>query len=113
MKHHNVCLNYEPGAPATPDPKTVLAEKGDTISFHLGTGPQGGKVRVRFDKPQLFSVAVYNHGDPDVVILDLPAHTTYQCEVLLNGKVVAHGSGQSGGGVGPGSENKEQTGAGN
>lgn len=96
--HHVVTLNYTPD-PSDPkkgtfvaDPRRLVAKKGHSISFKLGKGPANGKVRVMF-KPSdqaRFSAPVFNDGDPQVsVIGDAALTTTYHCELLVDGKVVA------------------------
>src|SRR5947208_2579480 len=104
--HHPVILNYAANAVANagdvgdvhPDPDPVKVRDGHTISFKMGTGPPEGKVRVSFTDPQFFSVAHFNEGDANVRVTALPTPTTYLCELLVNGEVVASSKGRTGGG---------------
>jgi hypothetical protein len=92
---HVVTLNYAGPPPTfTADPPSVKVNKnGETISFKLGVGPPNGKVRVTFSSGDRgrFSRPVFNDGDAPVTVQGKGAghKTTYRCELLVDGKVVA------------------------
>jgi len=87
--HHVVTLNY--GSPFSANPQRIQVKPGDTISFRLGTGPANGRVKVTFKASDQarFSTRVFNGGDPDVRVNANVVPTTYHCELLVNGTVVA------------------------
>ncbi len=87
--HHVVTLHY--GSPFSADPPKIQVKPGDTISFRLGQGPANGKIRVNFKTSDhaRFSARVFNGGDPNVRVTASVVPTTYHCELLVNGAVVA------------------------
>jgi hypothetical protein len=98
--HHEVTLNY--GSPFSANPPTIKVKPADTISFRLGQGPANGKIRVTFKASDQgrFSTRVFNGGDPNVRVTGAVVKTTYHCELLVNGAVVAE-SQENGGEIEP------------
>ena len=100
MIGHKVTLNYTADG-FIPDPATIRVRKGHTISFHLGTGPAKGKVRITFEDPQFFSKEQFHTGDREIhVTQDLAGPTSYRCELLVNGVVQPNPS-KAGGAIEP------------
>jgi hypothetical protein len=105
MADHNVKLNYVPNghpppndADFAPDLNPIPVRRGQTISFELGQGPAGGKIRITFpDKhffatpnPHFATTGQFHQGDGDVhVALALPGSTHYHCELFVNGVLLA------------------------
>lgn len=105
MAKHNVILNYgEKGV--LPDPPTIFVRKGDCISFQPGAGVgAGAKTRITIRDADCFSAARHDDGEPDIVVVaDLPAETTYECDLVVNGEVLPRWPGSAGGGMKPGSD---------
>jgi hypothetical protein len=57
----------------------------------LGQGLANGKIRVTFKASDQgrFSTHIFNGGDPNVRVTGNVVKTTYRCELLVNGAVVA------------------------
>jgi len=100
MPDHTVLLNYN-GATFTPAPNPIRVKAGQTIHFRLGEGPAGGQIRITFNNPAFFSAPAFHTGDPDIRVAAAPAATTYHCELLLNGQLVAQSSEGAGGDIVP------------
>ena len=111
MADHDVKLNYqatEKTAPHraafTPGVNPIRVRKGQTILFHLGTGPSTGKIQVTFSHPEFFSAHQFKSGDSAVhVVKQIPQGTrvTYRCELIVDGKVAAESPTNAGGEVVP------------
>ena len=102
-KPKTVILNYGPtGVTANPDPVEVV--QGDSMVFQKGPNtPPDAKVRVTISEPKFFSRAVYNDGEPPVdVTLDLQHLVDYECDLIVEGKVVPRAKGSPGAGIKPG-----------
>src|SRR2546425_198288 len=106
MAHHEITLNYVPGpnpgdeAQFRPDQNPIAPRQGDTISFTLGAGPANGRIRVTFAAPNRFSAPRFNHGDAPVTVAhSIASPTTYHCELLVNGNVVASSHENAGGDI--------------
>ena len=111
MAHHEITLNYiaspDPAGEAQfqPDTNPIVASQGDTIRFKLGAGPATGRIKVTFAAPARYSAATFNHGDPPVTVTQpITSATTYHCELLVNGSVVASSKENAGGDIVPPSE---------
>ena len=100
MADHTVQLNYANNS-FTPTPNPIKVRPGQTISFQLGAGPANGKLRITFRDPQFFSAAQFQHGDGDIRVTAKPAPTTYHCELLVDGLVVAQSREHAGGDIVP------------
>ena len=100
MADHTVQLNYtSDGFKPTPNPLKV--KPGQTITFRLRTGPANGKILITFNDPQFFSAAQFHEGDGDIHVTANPTPTTYECELLVDGQVVAQSGWHAGGGIVP------------
>lgn len=100
MPDHTVQLNYTPDG-FTPTPNPIRVKTGHTIHFKLGAGPANGTVRITFQDPQLFSAGHFRTGDQDVRVTGNPHVTTYRCELLVDGEVVAQNVENAGGDIVP------------
>ena len=89
MSDHTVTLNYSANG-FTADPPKIKVKLGQTIQFKLGAGPANGTVRVTFKDPQFFSAKLFHSGDSDMRVTGKPSPTSYRCELLVAGDVVAH-----------------------
>lgn len=101
MANHTVQLNYA-SLGFTPNPNPIQVQVGDTISFRLGNGPANGKIRITFKHPEFFSAAQFLDGDSDIHVTKNLTPTTYHCELLLDGQVVAQSKKGAGGDIVPG-----------
>ena len=112
MADHNVTLNYiatGSGVQFVPDRNPITVRPGQTIGFQLGIGPADGKIRITFADPHFFSAANphfqstgrFNDGDGEVRVVAVPNHTTYRCELLINGVVRAQSAENAGGDIIP------------
>lgn len=102
MADHEVTLNYGPhGVVPSLDP--IKVRKGHTISFRLGKAHSWkAKIRVTFKDGRHFSRPWFEEGDPDIeVIADLAMETSYECDLVVDGKVQPKPAGGSGGGMKP------------
>jgi hypothetical protein len=100
MPDHTVRLNYANNN-FTPSPNPIVVRPGHTIHFELGTGPADGTVRVTFHNPEFFSSPRFLSGDNAIRVTGNPHPTTYHCELLVNGQVVAQSNENAGGDVVP------------
>jgi len=100
MADHTVQLNYTSDG-FTPTPNPIKVTPGQTITFRLRTGPASGKIRITFLDPQFFSAAQFHDGDGDIHVIAKPTPTTYHCELLVDGQVVAQSSPHAGGDIVP------------
>ena len=102
MADRNVTLNYgEQGV--VPDQDPIRVRKGHSISFKLGKGaPPKAKVRITFQDASSFSKPHFDEGDPDIKVVEsLAKPTTYECDLVVDGKVQPRPKGTRGGGVLP------------
>ena len=104
MADHTVTLNYDTNG-FKADPAKIAVKPGQTIHFKLGTGPANGTVKVTFKDPQFFSAGHFQSGDSDIRVTGKPTPTTYHCELLVAGDVVAQSAENAGGDIVPGSTN--------
>jgi hypothetical protein len=102
MAYHDVTLNYGKNG-VTPKPDPIFVRKGQTISFKVGTGaPRGAKARITIRDGSSFSTAKFEEGDPDIeVVAGLAAETTYECDLVVDGKILKRPEGAAGGGMRP------------
>ena len=108
LPDHPVTLNYteDPNDPKkstfTASPRRIHVKPGQTIGFKLGAGPNNGKIRVTFKNSDAgrFSTHVFQDGDPHVQVIGDVVQTTYHCELLVKGEVVA-ASDENGGEIEP------------
>ena len=84
----------------TVDPSVVKVRKNDGLTFQLHDGPPNGSVQITFQEPDFFSAPAWKTGDPPVrLVRSIPARTTYDCDLLVGGRMQPRMPGQPGGGV--------------
>jgi hypothetical protein len=101
MADHIVQVNYTDSGTFTPTPNPVRVQAGQTITFKLVDGPPNGKLRITFHDPRFFSAAQFHDGGGNIHVTAEPTPTTYHCELLVDGKVVAQSHEHTGGDIVP------------
>src|SRR5262245_5905108 len=80
---HEVTVNYTEDAAGNPklaQPKTIQVRNGHRIRFTRWSVPTATTVVIIFTEPHLFSIPLFDEGQPDIsVIKELTLSTFYQC----------------------------------
>lgn len=96
---HVVTLKYGVNGLAV-IPPVLGVTKGARIAFALESLEPNASFRIVFAEKGLFSRDSYSPGDPDIVVTGrIPHRTTYACEFIVSGAVIARASGAQGGAV--------------
>lgn len=95
MRDHTVHLHYGPNG--LDAPQRIKIKHNQTIAFELAPPIQGGKLKITFRNPELFSAAHFQEGDQDIKVTGTPFHTFYKCELFVSDVLVSSRDGADGG----------------
>jgi hypothetical protein len=81
MTHHTLTLNYGPDGVFRPDKDVLPVNKGDTISFRLGTAPPDSKFKITANDPEFFSPAETTDSSTKVTVVEA-LKSSFRCQLF-------------------------------